>query len=198
MTVKMKLPRLALVLVAVLFFAKGEATIGQTSDGGRTLVVYLSCTNNTKTMAERIAKIANADTWRIVPVRAYSDADLDAADPKARAVVEQRHEGVRPAIKGRCTDIGKYDTVFLGYPLWAGKAPRVVLTFLENHDLSGKTIIPFCTSRSKGIGSSDVPLQKEAKQAKWKRGLRLAADYDEATLAAWVTKNLPQEASVRQ
>ena len=193
----MKLPRLALVLAAVLLFAKGEAADGQTGNDRRTLVVYFSCTNNTKTMAERIAKIADADTWRIVPVRAYTDTDLDASDPKARAIVEQEHESVRPDIKGRCADIGKYDTVFLGYPLWAGKAPRVIFTFLESHDLSGKTIIPFCTSRSKGIGSSDVPLQKEAKRAKWKRGLRLDTDYDEATLAAWVTRNLPQETPAR-
>lgn len=186
------------MLVAALLFATcayGQAAEERT--GRRTLVVYFSCTNNTKTMAERIAKIADADTWRIVPVRAYTDADLDANDPKARAVVEQKHEGVRPAINGRCVNIGKYDTVFLGYPLWAGKAPRILFTFLESHNLDGKTIIPFCTSRSKGIGSSDLPLHKEAKQAKWKRGLRLATDYDEATLAAWVERNLLQETPTR-
>lgn len=153
---------------------------------GRALVVYFSCTNTTKGIADRIAEVTEADAWRIEPEEPYTSEDLDYSNSSCRANREQNDPSARPAIKGRCEDIADYDVIFLGYPIWWGKAPKVIFTFLEGHDLTGKTIVPFCTSHSSGIGSSDTDLHQLAAGAEWKQGRRFNGSETEETIKNWI------------
>ncbi len=154
--------------------------------GGRSLVVYFSCTNTTKGIAGRIAEATGAATWRIEPETAYTSDDLNYNNSSSRANREQNDPSARPAIKGKCDNLGNYDVVFLGYPIWWGKAPKVIFTFLESHDLAGKTIVPFCTSHSSGIGSSDTDLHNLAAGAEWKAGRRFSGNESEETIEKWI------------
>ena len=153
---------------------------------GRALVVYFSCTNTTKGIADRIVAVTDGEAWRIEPEVPYTSEDLDYSNSSCRANREQNDPSARPAIKGRCEDIADYDVIFLGYPIWWGKAPKVIFTFLEGHDLTGKTIVPFCTSHSSGIGSSDTDLHQLAAGAEWKQGRRFNGSETEETIKNWI------------
>lgn len=154
--------------------------------GGRALVVYFSCTNTTQGIADRIVEATDAATWRIVPEVAYTSEDLNYNNSSSRANREQNDPSARPAIKGKCENLADYDVVFLGYPIWWGKAPKVIFTFLESHDLTGKTIVPFCTSHSSGIGSSDTDLHRLASGAEWKPGRRFGGNESKETIENWI------------
>lgn len=150
------------------------------------LVVFFSCTNTTKGIADRIVEETGAATWRIEPEVAYTSEDLNYNNSSSRANREQNDPSARPAIKGKCENIADYNVVFLGYPIWWGKAPKVIFTFLESHDLTGKTIIPFCTSHSSGIGSSDTDLHRLATGAEWKQGRRFNGNESKETIKNWI------------
>lgn len=154
--------------------------------GGRALVVYFSCTNTTKGIADRIVEASDAATWRIEPEVAYTSEDLNYNNSSSRANREQNDPSARPAIKGKCENLADYDVVFLGYPIWWGKAPKVIFTFLESHDLTGKTVVPFCTSHSSGIGSSDTDLHRLATGAEWKQGRRFNGKELKETIENWI------------
>lgn len=157
-----------------------------TPGNGNVLVAYFSCTNTTKGIAENIAEITKADTYRITPETPYTDADLNYNNSSCRANREQNDPSARPAIKGKCDNIGDYDIIFLGYPIWWGAAPKVIYTFLEGHNLNGKTVIPFCTSHSSGIGSSDTDLYGLASGAQWKQGRRFGGSESKETIENWI------------
>ena len=157
-----------------------------TPSGGRALVVYFSCTNTTKGIADRIVEVTDAATWRINPEVAYTSEDLNYNNSSSRANREQNDPSARPAIKGKCENLADYDVVFLGYPIWWGKAPKVIFTFLESHDLTGKTVVPFCTSHSSGIGSSDTDLHRLAAGAEWKQGRRFGGSESKETIEKWI------------
>lgn len=154
--------------------------------GSRALVVYFSCTNTTKGVADRIVEATGAATWRIEPEVAYTSEDLNYNNSSSRANREQNDPSARPAIKGKCENLADNDVVFLGYPIWWGKAPKVIFTFLESHDLTGKTIVPFCTSHSSGIGSSDTDLHRLATGAEWKSGRRFSGNEAEDAIKNWI------------
>ncbi len=149
------------------------------------LVAYFSATGTTKEIAEYAADILGADTYEIVPAEPYSDADL-AYYTGGRADREQNDPSARPAISGGVEDMGQYDTVLLGYPIWHGQAPRIISTFLESYDFSGKTILPFCTSHSSGIGSSDDDLHPLAPDAGWLNGSRFSAGTTKEEIGVWL------------
>lgn len=153
---------------------------------GRALVVYFSCTNTTRGIADRIIEATGAATWRIEPETAYTSEDLNYNNSSSRANREQNDPSARPAIKGKCEHLADYDVVFLGYPIWWGKAPKVIFTFLESHDLAGKTVVPFCTSHSSGIGSSDTDLHRLAAGAEWKQGRRFSGNESKETIEKWI------------
>ena len=111
----------------------------------RVLVVYFSCTNTTKGIADRIVEVIDAAAWRIEPEEPYTSEDLNYNNSSCRANREQNDPSARPAIKGKCEDIADYDVIFLGYPIWWGKAPKVIFAFLERLDLTDKTIVQICT-----------------------------------------------------
>ena len=137
-----------------------------------TIVVYFSATGNTQSIAESIANGLSADIYEIVPKNTYSDADLDYNDNNSRSTLEMNDVSARPEISGTIGNFEQYDTVFLGYPIWWGEAPRIMDTFVESYDFTGKTIIPFCTSASSGIGSSADTLEELAGTGNWMNGQR--------------------------
>ena len=127
----------------------------------KTLVVYFSATGTTKAAAQRLAKECNADLYEITPEQPYTDADLDWRDKTSRSTLEMQDKSSRPAIKGRCENIADYDVVWIGFPVWWYTAPTIVNTFIEAHDLSGKTLNVFATSG----GSKVEPCAADLKNA---------------------------------
>lgn len=135
------------------------------------------------------SEATNATTWRIVPEAAYASEDLNYNNSFSRANREQDDPSARPAVNGKCGYPADYEVVFLGYPVWWGKALKVIFTFLENHDLTSKTVVPFCTSHSRGVGSSDTDLHRSASEAKWKHGRRFSGNESKETIENWI-KNM--------
>jgi len=152
----------------------------------RILVVCFSATGNTQSVAEIIAARLNADIHEIVPEEPYSSADLDYNDSSSRSSVEMNDPAARPGISSVLEGIENYDVVFLGYPIWWGEAPRIINTFLESYDFSGKTIIPFCTSSSSGMGSSARDLQSLTPDAVWMDGQRFGESPSQSDVTGWV------------
>ncbi len=163
----------------------------------KVLVVYFSATGTTKTLAEYAADILDADIYEIVPEVPYTEEDL-AYYTGGRADKEQDDSTARPAISGIVQNMEQYDTILLGYPIWHGQAPRIISTFLESYDFSDKTILPFCTSHSSGIGSSATALQSLAENAKWLSGERFSADTSKDDIADWLESNGLRKNSVAQ
>ena len=133
----------------------------------KTLVVYFSATGTTKAAAQRLAKEFNADLYEITPAEPYTAADLDWRDKTSRSTIEMQDKTSRPAIKGRCENIADYDVVWIGFPVWWYTAPTIVNTFIEAHDLSGKTLNVFATSGGSGVTGSANDLKKAYPQYKW-------------------------------
>ena len=153
------------------------------------LVVYFSATGNTKGIAERIAQITDADILEIVPEEPYSEADLNYNSKSSRATKEQNDKAARPAIASETISLKSYTTIFLGYPIWFGDAPRIMSTFVEAYSFGDIMIVPFCTSGSSGIGSSAKNLEELADGGLWLDGGRLAKDISDADLKAWIDSN---------
>lgn len=153
---------------------------------GRALVVYFSCTNTTKGVAEHIASVTESGMYRIEPEEPYTSDDLNYNNSSSRANREQNDPSARPAIAGSLENLSDYDIVFLGYPIWWGKTPKIIFTFLESYDFAGKTIVPFCTSHSSGIGSSDTDLHALAAQATWMQGRRFGGNASESDVREWI------------
>lgn len=163
--------------------------------GGKTMVAYFSATNTTRSLAEYAADILSADLYEIVPEVPYTDADL-AYYTNGRADREQNDPTARPGISGSVENMADYSVVFLGYPIWHGQAPRIISTFLESYDFTGKTIIPFCTSHSSGIGSSDTNLHSLASDANWIAGQRFPGGTSRNTMENWINGlDLPESSA---
>ncbi len=152
------------------------------------LVAYFSATGTTKELAEYAADILSADIYEITPEQPYTSDDL-AYYTGGRADQEQNDPDARPAITGSVANMERYDVVLLGYPIWHGQAPRIISTFLESYDFSGKTILPFCTSHSSGIGSSADDLHSLAPDAVWLDGERFAQGASMEEIEKWLEKN---------
>jgi len=152
----------------------------------KTLVVYFSCTGTTELIAEYVAEILEADIYEIVPENPYTEADL-AYYTNGRADQEQNDPNARPAISGGVENMDEYDTIILGYPIWHGQAPRIISTFLESYDFSGKMIIPFCTSHSSEIGSSASNLHELCSESvEWADGKRFEGGTSKESIANWI------------
>ncbi len=152
----------------------------------KVLVVYFSATGTTEGVAEHIANGLNADIYEIVPEEPYTDADLNYNDNNSRTTIEMNDPDVRPAISGSVENMEQYEVVFIGYPIWWGEAPRIVSTFVESYDFSGKTIVPFCTSGGSGMGSSAANLEQLTSGAEWLSGERLSGGDSKDTVMEWV------------
>lgn len=156
------------------------------AEGAKILVAYFSATNTTEGVAGHIANGLNADLYEIVPEEPYTDADLNYNDDNSRSTLEMNDSSARPAISGSVENMEQYDIVFIGYPIWWGDAPRIVSTFMESYDFSGKTIVPFCTSGGSGISSSDSNLEQLTSGAAWLEGRRLNGSDSQDTVMGWV------------
>ncbi|MDE5782314.1 MAG: aldo/keto reductase [Lachnospiraceae bacterium] len=151
------------------------------------LVAYFSCTGTTKLLAEYASQYLNADLYEIKPQVPYTDEDLNYNNSDCRANKEQNDSSARPVILGSVENMTQYDTIVLAYPIWWGQAPRIISTFLESYDFNGKTIVPFCTSHSSSIGSSDINLHSlTAGSVTWKSGRRFGAGTSKDTIVQWL------------
>ena len=155
------------------------------SQTSKQLVVYFSCTGNTKAVAEKIAELCGADIYEIVPSEPYTADDIDYNQSDCRANLEMNDENARPAIGSETLDLSDYDTVFIGYPIWWGTMPRIINTFLDTYDLSDKTVMPFCTSGSSGISTSVSAIRDAEPNADVKDGFR-AEDENDSGIDEWV------------
>ena len=155
-----------------------KAENSDTANGGKTLVVYFSATGTTKGVAEQIASYTGADTYEITAAQPYTSDDLNYNDSDSRTTKEQNDKSVRPEISSEKLDLAGYDTIYIGYPIWWGEEPRIMDTFVESYDFSGKTMIPFCTSGGSGIGSSGDNLEENAGSGNWLEGERLSSSSD--------------------
>ena len=157
------------------------------STGNKSLVVYFSCTDNTKKIAEYVAEGTDADIYRIEAAQPYTSADLDYNNSDSRTSRENRDATARPEIAGELPSLEGYANVYIGYPIWHGQAPKILYTFVENCNLSGKTVIPFCTSASSGIGTSAANLQAaDTSQSAWLAGRRFSGSSPKSDVENWI------------
>ena len=135
-----------------------------------TLVAYFSASPEhiTAKVAKTLAEATDADLFEIVPEQIYSVEDLDWRDKQSRSTIEMQDSTARPAVASKVENMAQYNTIYVGFPIWWYTAPRIVNTFLEQYDLTGKTIIPFATSGGSGMGKSGEDLKKaSAPNANW-------------------------------
>ena len=150
-----------------------------------TAVVYFSGTGNTRRIAERIADLTGSDLIEIIPAQLYTEEDLNYNDKTTRATVEQNTPEARPEIANEITLEG-YTTVYLGYPIWWGQAPRILSTFVESHDFTGITVIPFCTSGSSSAGTTGETLGEQAGTGTFLTSTRFNKDISDSELQEWI------------
>ena len=155
---------------------------------GKTLVVYYSASGNTERVSKDIAEAAGADLFEIVPAEVYTSDDLDWTNPDSRVSREHDDESLRdvPLTTTEVPDWGSYDTVFIGYPIWWGIAAWPVDTFVKNNDFTGKTVIPFATSSSSGMGQSGSLLADMAGTGEWQEGQRFSSGVSSDDVQSWV------------
>ncbi len=156
-------------------------------ENSKSLVLYFSATGNTKSIAQKIAKEANSDIIEIIPKDKYKSEDLNY-NSDCRANREQNDSKARPEIENTI-DITKYDTIYLGYPIWWGTNPKIILTLLDKYDFTGKTIIPFCTSGSTGISESVRDLRNYNSKLTIKDGQRFSSSDSDEVIRNFVKKN---------
>ena len=169
-----------------------EANTENTSDGvasdGKTLVVYYSATGNTEAVANYIADATGGDLFELEPVEPYTDEDLNYNDENSRVSQEYADESLRDVelVSTTVEGFDEYENIFVGYPIWWQVAAWPVNQFIENNDFTGKTVIPFCTSASSGIGDSGTLLEKMAGTGNWLEGERFRSSASEEDVVAWV------------
>ena len=176
------LTALMLTVTALPFVSAEEQTVEPTS---HILVVFFSATGTTKGVAEKLAEGLSADLYEIVPEEPYTDADLNWNDSKSRTSIETDDPACRPAIAGELPDLATYDTIFIGYPIWWGDTPRIVSNFVEQVDLTDKTLAVFFTSGSSGLGSSMKHLEQQSGAGTWLEGNRFTTRTTVEDLVSW-------------
>ena len=151
------------------------------------LVLYFSATNTTETIAEYISEITGGDLIEIIPEEEYTSDDLNYNNSNSRANQEQNDDNARPEI-ANSIDISEYDTIYLGYPIWWGDVPKIILTLLDTYDFTGKTVIPFCTSGSTGIATSVNTLKNYDDTVNWQDGMRFSSSSTKEDVEEWINK----------
>lgn len=154
----------------------------------KTLVAYFSASGVTKGLAQKVASATGGDLYEITPAIPYTDADLDWRNSKSRSSIEMKDKSSRPEIVGKVENMADYDTIYIGFPIWWYVAPTIINTFMEQYDLKGKTVIPFATSGSSGMGNTNAELAPSCKGAVLKDGKRFEANANEAEIKAWTAQ----------
>lgn len=158
----------------------------QTENTTKILVVCFSATGNTKAVAEKVVEATGADYFEIVPEEPYSKDDLNYSDDTCRANLEQQDENARPSIFDDIENMDQYEVVLIGHPIWWGMEPRIIDTFMESYDFSGKTLANFCTSGGSGISTSTDNLKALSPNANWLDGRRFSGDSDTEAIQEWI------------
>ena len=151
------------------------------------LVVYFSVNGDTREVALKLANVVNADVHEIMPQIPYTNDDLNWMNKKSRTSVEMSDKSSRPAIENKVENMGKYDTIYIGFPIWWYVAPTIINTFLESYNMEGKTIIPFATSGGSGMGNTNKELQNSCKGAILKEGRVFSRKVSEDELREWIS-----------
>jgi len=173
---------------AMMKYSRAQQTEPNPGTENKVLVAYFSGTGTTRGVAQNLAAALGsdvADLHEITPEEPYTAADLDYTNSNCRSVREQHDPNARPAISGSVENMEQYDVVFLGYPIWNNDAPRIIYTFLESEEFSGKTVVPFCTSGGSGISSSVSNIRGLAGDASWLDGRRCSSGDTVSTLSNW-------------
>ena len=198
-TMKTLIPVLALVLMLILSACGADttSTVPEESEGsaesaavqaadGKTLVVYFSATGTTRGVAEKIAAITGGDLYEIEAAQPYTEEDRNWHDDNSRTTHEQNDPSFRPEIGSELPSLEGYDTVYLGFPIWWGQEPRIMDTFVESYDFTGKKLTAICTSGGSDIGTSADYLQKLTKgKAKWKAGKLFSPQAKAEEIKSW-------------
>lgn len=158
---------------------------GGDSATGESVVIYFSATGNTERVAGYIQEITGSDIIEIIPADEYTNADLNYSDDDCRANQEQNDDSARPEIANEI-DVDSYDTIYLGFPIWWGDVPKIILTFLDTYDLSGKTVIPFCTSGGSGISTSMNTLRNYNQNINWIDGEQFLSGASKSAVGSWI------------
>lgn len=177
---------IAVITFTLLFMKTGESNM----TNNKVLVAYFSATGNTKTLAERLANEINADLFEIKPAQTYTDADLDWQNDKSRSSIEMADRNSRPTIASKINNIAQYKTVFVGFPIWWGREPSIIDTFMESYDFAGKTIIPFATSGSSDIGDSGKIMQSLVPNSTVLVGKRFSTNVSDSELKNWANEQM--------
>lgn len=166
----------------------GETAAQTPVAGGKTLVVYYSATGNTEKVANYIAQSTGADLFKLEPAEPYTDEDLNYSDPDSRVVYEHDHPDERKVelVSDTVDNWDTYDTVFIGYPIWWGIAAWPVDGFIAANDFAGKTVVPFATSASSGLGQSGELLAEAAGTGNWLEGRRFSSGVSEEDVQSWL------------
>lgn len=152
------------------------------------LVAYFSASGATARVGKQLAEALDADVFEIEPTQPYSSTDLNWNDRQSRSTIEMNDESCRPTIAATVASMDVYDTVFIGFPVWWYVEPRIIDTFLEGYDFSGKTIVPFATSGGSGLDKAPQRMQQIAVGATVAEGKLLNGRHDAASLRAWATE----------
>ena len=165
--------------------AAAEEVPAEPAPENKSLVVVFSCTGTTRGVAEKIAALTGSELVDLVPVQPYTTEDLNYNDRSTRATVEQNTPDVRPEIANDIS-LGGVTTLYLGYPIWWGQAPRIMSTFVESHDFTGITVVPFCTSGSSGAGRTGETLGEQAGTGTFLGSTRFSSGVSDAELQNWI------------
>lgn len=176
--------KILLSLLAIFTFG---LTASAQQKENKVLVAYVSMTGNTAKAAQVLAKVTSGELYQIEPEKRYTNADLNWRNEQSRCYVEMHDLKFRPTIKGKKTDIAKYDVIYLGFPIWWNIAPTLLNTFIEAHNLKGKTVIPFATSGGSTIDNSVKELKKTYPDINWQEG-KLLNGMDEKAMREWINK----------
>ena len=162
-----------------------EKASAEPAQENKSMVVVFSCTGTTKGVAEKIAALAGAELVDLVPAQPYTAEDLNYNDRSTRATVEQNTPDARPGIAGDISLDG-VTTLYLGYPIWWGQAPRIMSTFVESHDFTGITVVPFCTSGGSGAGRTGETLGEQAGTGTFLGATRFSSGVSDNELQSWI------------
>ncbi len=184
---------LAIIIVIVGIFLILRPRVAVSDDAtndNKILVAYFSATGNTKSVATTLAAATGADLFEIVPEQPYTSEDLNWQNNQSRSSVEMGDRSSRPAIASKIDNISQYKIVFVGAPIWWGREPSIIDTFIESYDFAGKTVIPFATSGSSDIGDYGANLQSLAPNAKVLTGKRFPTDVSVEELKTWADEQM--------
>lgn len=160
----------------------------ETKNEQTVLVAYFSAQGHTKALAEKVATVTGGELFEIVPTQPYTEEDLDGWNESARGTRESKDRTTRPEVKNRVDNFEKYDTIYLGFPIWWYTAPTIINTFLETYDTNGKVIIPFATSGGSEIGETEKDLRVSAPQAIFRPG-KVLNNATEQQVKEWINEN---------